>query len=95
MPFLAEELHQNLVCSFDKTAPESVHLAEWPKVAENLLNEGLVKEMAVVMQLASLGHAARNKSSVKVRQPLGEVAFALGTAEEAEVVSKYADLLTD
>jgi isoleucyl-tRNA synthetase len=95
MPFLAEELYQNLVRSFDKSAPESVHLADWPKVDESLLNENLVREMAVVMQLASLGHAARNKSSVKVRQPLGEVAFALGTAEDAEVVSKYADLLTD
>lgn len=93
IPFLAEELYQNLVRSFDSKAPLSVHLADWPKVDESLIDVELNKEMAVVMKLASLGHAARNKSNIKVRQPLAEVAFAVGSAEEVEVVSKFEDIL--
>ena len=70
MPFLAEELYQNLVLSFDPSAPESVHLADWPVVESDAVNEKLNREMTLVMKLASLGHAARNKANRKVRQPL-------------------------
>jgi isoleucyl-tRNA synthetase len=95
MPFLAEELHQNLVRSFDPQAPLSVHLDTWPTFDESLINTELNREMEVVMKLASLGHSARNKSSIKVRQPLAEVAFAVGSAEEAEVVTKFQEILLD
>ncbi len=95
MPFIAEELYQNLVRSVDGNAPLSVHLVEWPAADESLINEGLNRDMALVMRLASLGHAARNKSNVKVRQPLAEVAFAVGSAEETEVVPRFKDLLMD
>ncbi|HEX6386042.1 MAG TPA: isoleucine--tRNA ligase [Anaerolineae bacterium] len=93
MPFLAEELYQNLVRTSDDSAPESVHLAAWPEVNAAALNANLEREMTLVMKLASLGHAARNKAGVKVRQPLAEVAFAVGGAQEAQVVTTYADLL--
>ena len=95
MPFLAEELHQNLARSFDPQAPLSVHLDTWPEVDESLINTELNREMEVVMKLASLGHSARNKSNIKVRQPLAEVAFAVGSADEAEVVAKFQDILLD
>jgi isoleucyl-tRNA synthetase len=95
MPFLADELYQNLVCSVDSQAAESVHLAEWPKNDERLIDEDLNREMALVMRLASLGHAARNKANRKVRQPLAEVAFAVGNREEGEWVLAHADLLED
>jgi isoleucyl-tRNA synthetase len=51
--------------------------------------------MEVVMKLASLGHAARNKSNVKVRQPLSEVAFAIGSADEMEVIAQFREILED
>ena len=95
MPFLSEELYQNLVLSVDDRAPMSVHLADWPVLQPDLIDPKLNKDMALVMKLASLGHAARNKSNVKVRQPLPEVAFALGSAEEARVVEQFADVLED
>ncbi|NLW72526.1 MAG: isoleucine--tRNA ligase [Chloroflexi bacterium] len=95
MPFLAEEMYQNLNRSFDDQAPLSVHLDEWPKTDESLINAELNHQMEVVMKLASLGHAARNKSNIKVRQPLSEIAFAVGSADEVEVVDKYADILLD
>ncbi len=95
MPFMAETLYQNLVCSVDGQAPISVHLADWPKADLSRIDETLNHQMAVVMKLASLGHAARNKSNVKVRQPLSEVAFAVGSADERDVVDQFKDILED
>jgi isoleucyl-tRNA synthetase len=95
MPFMAEELYQNLVRSVDENAPESVHLARWPEYDPLVIDERLNREMALVMKLASVGHAARNKANRKVRQPLAEAAFSVGTAEEMRVVETYADLLED
>lgn len=95
MPFMAEELYQNLVRSVDENAPESVHLARWPQYDPLVIDERLNREMALVMKLASVGHAARNKANRKVRQPLAEAAFSVGTAEEMRVVETYADLLED
>ena len=82
MPFLAEELYQNLVRTVDEDAPLSVHLADWPAYDAGLIDDELNREMALVMKLASLGHAARNKANRKVRQPLAEVAFSVGNADE-------------
>ena len=95
MPFLADELYQNLVRSVDADAPESVHLAEWPKVMTEMIDESLNRDMALVMKLVSLGHSARQKANRKVRQPLAEVAFSLGNPNERGAVETYADLFTD
>jgi len=95
MPFIAEQLYQNLVRVNDPDAPLSVHLADWPAYDPDLIDEGLNRDMATVMKLASLGHAARNSENLKVRQPLGEAAFVIGNAEEQSVVEDYADLLMD
>jgi isoleucyl-tRNA synthetase len=95
MPFLADELYQNLVCSFDPQAPESVHLAAWPEVDTNLVDEKLNRDMELIMRLASLGHAARSKANRKVRQPLAEAAFSTANSNERGVVKQYDDLLMD
>jgi isoleucyl-tRNA synthetase len=95
MPFLAEELYQNLVPSVDEAAPESVHLAKWPEVLPEMIDESLNRDMALVMRLVSLGHSARQKANRKVRQPLAEAAFSVGNASERKAVQAYADLFTD
>ncbi|MCL4560596.1 MAG: isoleucine--tRNA ligase [Chloroflexi bacterium] len=95
MPFLADELYQNLVKSVNPEARPSVHLQDWPKFDENRIDETLNREMALVMKLASLGHAARNKANRKVRQPLAEAAFSVGSAEEQRILARYSDLLED
>ena len=95
MPFLAEELYQNLVRTMDDSAPLSVHLVNWPDFYPQVIDEELNREMSLVMRLASLGHAARNKANRKVRQPLAECAFSVGSQDERKVVEKYADLLAD
>ncbi len=95
MPFLADDLYQNLVRSVDDAAPESVHLAEWPRVLPEMIDESLNRDMALVMKLVSLGHSARQKANRKVRQPLAEAAFSVGNANERKAVETYADLFTD
>jgi len=95
MPFLAEELYQNLVRSVDETAPESVHLASWPQSMPELIDESLNCDMDLVMKLVSLGHSARQKANRKVRQPLAEAAFSVGNPAERKAVETYADLLMD
>jgi len=95
MPFIAEELFQNLVRGIDPYSPDSVHLAEWPSHDPDLIDEDLNRDMNTVMKLASLGHAARNSENLKVRQPLAEAAFVVGNMDDQSVVSDYAELLKD
>jgi len=95
MPFLAEELYQNLVRSVDPSAPESVHLAEWPLVDGARIDESLNRDMALVMKMVSLGHSARQKANRKVRQPLAEAAFSVGNVDERRAIEAYADLIAD
>jgi isoleucyl-tRNA synthetase len=72
MPFLTEEMYQNLVVQVDKDAPESIHLCDFPASESELVDESLEKEVAVVRTIVSLGRAARNKVNIKIRQPLSE-----------------------
>lgn len=95
MPFLAEELYQNLVLSVDQFAPESVALAEWPAFDGAFIDEELNRDMSLVTKLVSLGHSARQKANRKVRQPLAEVAFSVGNAVEAKAVIAFSELIED
>jgi isoleucyl-tRNA synthetase len=95
MPFLADEFYQNLVRSVDLSAPDSVHLADWPKYDEALIDEKLNREMSLVIKLVSLGHSARQKANRKVRQPLREAAFSLGNVSDRNAVMDFADLIED
>jgi isoleucyl-tRNA synthetase len=88
-------MYQNLVRSVAEESPLSVHLADWPEYDPARIDDELNREMALVMKLASLGHAARNKANRKVRQPLAEAAFAVGNVDELSVPGKYSDLLID
>jgi len=95
MPFMAEELYQNLVVTADDKAPKSVHLADWPGFDPAKINEDLNRDMAVVMKLASLGHAAREQAEQGVRQPLAEAMFSVANQDEASVVAAYSEVLAD
>jgi isoleucyl-tRNA synthetase len=72
-PFIAEDIYRNLVCSVDKNAPESVHLADYPAPDEYLIDEQLERRMDFVMRVVQLGRAGRNEANIKVRQPLAEM----------------------
>lgn len=73
IPFMAEDIYRNLVCSIDKDAPISVHLCDFPKVKEEWIDPALEENMAEVLQVVTLGRAARNAASIKNRQPLSRM----------------------
>lgn len=73
VPFIAEEIYRNIVCSVDASAPESVHLTSFPTADENYIDSALERGMAIAEEAAVLGRAARNAASVKNRQPLNEI----------------------
>jgi isoleucyl-tRNA synthetase len=81
-PFVSEAMYQNLVRSLEPDAPESVHLADWPRYDEALIDEGLLRDMNALVRVVELGRAARAASGVKVRQPLPEVLVRVRSAEE-------------
>jgi isoleucyl-tRNA synthetase len=72
-PFVAEEMYQNLVCSWLPQEPESVHLAFWPQADTSLVDEQLMEDQRVAMRFSRLVLSARSKAKIPVRQPLGPV----------------------
>ena len=70
VPFLAETIYQNLVCSVDANAPESVHLCTFPEADASKIDELLERGMADVLDVVVLGRAARSSANIKNRQPL-------------------------
>src|SRR5439155_11508099 len=70
MPFLADHLWRHLVAGPCEKAPESVHLAGWPELDAEGLDDALLGEMAEVIRVVTLGRKARDASSLKLRQPL-------------------------
>ena len=73
IPFMTEDIYQNLVRTVDKNAPESIHLCDFPEVKEEMIDEQLEKDMAEVLDIVVLGRAARNTSGIKNRQPIGQM----------------------
>jgi isoleucyl-tRNA synthetase len=70
IPFLTEEMYQNLVRTMDSKSPMSVHHNDWPVADKSLINRDLVASMSLAVKACSLGHAARNTAKIKLRQPL-------------------------
>ena len=73
VPFITESIYQNLVCSVDKAAPESIHLADFPTVHEAWIDTKLETMMREVLEIVVLGRAARNEANIKNRQPIGQM----------------------
>jgi len=95
MPFIAEEMYQNLSRSVDATAPESVHLCGYPQADVALIDEQLVEDTRLVMRLVSLGHGARNRAGLKLRQPLAQALFKVRSESEVESLRRLADQVLD
>ena len=73
VPFITESIYRNLVCSVDKNAPISVHLADFPTANETWIDPALEDNMEVVLEVVTLGRAARNAANIKNRQPVGQM----------------------
>lgn len=73
IPFMAESIYRNLVCSLDPSAPESVHLCRYPQADEKMIDQKLEDDMDTVLKVVVLGRAARNGAAIKNRQPLAKM----------------------
>ena len=73
VPFMTEEIYRNLVCSVDKTAPESIHLCSYPVCDESFIDEALEENMEEVVDVVVLGRACRNAAAIKNRQPVARM----------------------
>ena len=73
IPFMAEDIYRNLVCSVDKSAPVSIHLCTWPELDEEMIDPELEENMDEVTRVVVLGRAARNAANIKNRQPIAKM----------------------
>lgn len=95
VPFIAEDIYQNLAGSVSNDVPESVHLCDYPEFRPELIDERLEADMGYVRQLVVLARAARNRVGIKTRQPLSEMTVSAKTDEEKQAVERLKDLIVD
>lgn len=82
VPFITEEIYQNLVVGLDSNAKESIHLCSWPEVNEAKIDKELEKEMDLAYLIVKLGRSSRNGANIKNRQPLSEMLISIDTLPE-------------
>ena len=91
IPFMTEDIYQNLVRSIDKDAPESIHLCEFPAVDEAYIDPQLEADMDEVLKIVVLGRAARNTANIKNRQPIGT----MYVKADHELSQYYVEIIED
>ena len=91
IPFMTEDIYQNLVRSIDKDAPESIHLCEFPAVDEAYIEPQLEADMDEVLKIVVLGRAARNTANIKNRQPIGT----MYVKADHELSQYYVEIIED
>jgi isoleucyl-tRNA synthetase len=91
VPFMADEIYQNLVRKVDTKAPESVHMCDYPAVNEKYIDKELENNMELVLKTVVLGRAGRNTANIKNRQPIGKM-FVKAAFELPEM---FKDLVAD
>ena len=91
IPFMTEDIYRNLVCSIDANAPESVHLCDFPEVAEDWIDTKLEEDMEEVLEAVVLGRACRNTANIKNRQPIGK----MYVKADKELSDFYMDIIRD
>lgn len=73
IPFMTEDIYRNLVCSVDKTAPESIHLCDYPRIHEDWIDRELEDNMEHLLEIVVMGRACRNTANMKNRQPISRM----------------------
>ncbi len=95
MPFLAEEIYQNLVRQCDPNAPESVHLCYYPEPESDMIDKQLERDMRDVRSLVSLGHAVRESVRIKVRQPLPRMVIGFKVGDDENRFRPYIEIIKE
>ncbi|MBU5486186.1 isoleucine--tRNA ligase [Clostridium sp. MSJ-11] len=90
VPFITEEIYNNLVITLNSEAPESIHLCKWPEYNEGLMDKELEREMEEAYRIVKLGRSARNTANIKNRQPLSEM-----LVSSKSLPKYYGDIIKD
>ena len=91
IPFMAEDIYRNLVCTVDSTAPVSVHFCDYPEADEKVIDKKLEDDMEFILKAVVLGRSARNGANIKNRQPLSEICV----KTQRQVSDYYKDIIKD
>ena len=91
IPFMADDIYRNLVCSIDKTAPESVHLCDFPVANDEWIDTELEESMEDVLDIVVLGRSCRNSANIKNRQPIGT----MFVKSKSELSDFYKEIIED
>lgn len=91
IPFMADQIYTNLVLNIDKSAKESIHLCDYPKADESLIDKELEQNMELVLDIVVLGRAARNTANIKNRQPIGNMYI----KSENTLPQMFVDIIAD
>ncbi|NLK75387.1 MAG: isoleucine--tRNA ligase [Clostridiales bacterium] len=92
VPFITENIYQNLVINIDKNAPKSIHLCQYPKYNEAYIDAQLEEDMEEVIDIVVLGRACRNTANIKNRQPIGKMYV---KADKKQLSEYYKDIIAD
>jgi len=95
VPFLSENVYQNLVRNVDPDAPESVHMAHWPVADPTWQNDGLMFDIGVVQKVVGLARAARGQSGVRTRQPLSRLLIRAPSDAAAKALDSHQDQILE
>jgi len=95
VPFLTETVYQNLVRGLKADAPVSIHMVSWPAQQPERLDRTLLAETEVIQRVVALGRAARNESSLKVRQPLARLLVRVPDEAAAQAVVRHEDQIRE
>ena len=95
LPFMTEEIYQNLARNTDQSLPESIHLSDYPKVDKTKIDLKLIQQVDTLRKIVELGRSARNKAELKIRQPLAELCFHLDDNELVEFILEQQSIVLD
>jgi len=95
LPFVTEEIYQNLVRNQDKSAPESVHLCDYPTSDESKIDTALMDKVDALRRVVELGRSARNKGNLKIRQPLAKLSFTVKDDDVADFIFDQQNVILD
>ncbi|MEA2076810.1 MAG: DUF5915 domain-containing protein, partial [Candidatus Marinimicrobia bacterium] len=95
MPFVTEDIYQNLVLSVDKDAPESVHLQGFPVADEAMIDQDLLNKIDTIIKAVEMGRSARNKANIRTRQPLANMLFKAKNDKEKAYITELVDQIKE
>jgi isoleucyl-tRNA synthetase len=95
LPFLTDAVYENLVRRIDSSAPDSVHLCDYPQAREDLIDEDMVTQMVLVRKTVGLGRLLRSRYKIKNRQPLSDITVIIRDPHKRKLVEKMSHLIVD